>query len=122
MSVINPDTDKCLWTARILGTSPPTYQCLPCFIGSSLNPSADRQVTVANLIIKHYFSRGAYVPFYCNKCLKAVTKVKPLNECEICTDKCTKLLIKLAAQGVRTEHAEFIYDVHTDRLVNLNVS
>lgn len=121
MSIINPNTDKCLWTARILGTNPPIYQCLSCFIGASLDSSANRRVTVANLVIKHYFSRGTYIPLYCDKCFKAVTKVKPLNECEICTDKCTKLFTRLTAQGVRVENAEFTYDVHTDRLINLNV-
>lgn len=122
MSMLNPSTDKCLWTAKILRTNPNDYQCIPCFINEALRHNTEPQVTITNFLIKHCFARGPYESHHCNKCSRNITKEKPINECSICTEKCTELLAKMTSQGIRVSDAQFMYDVYNDEVVYFHVT
>lgn len=122
MSSINPSTDKCLWTARLLRDSSNDYQCIPCFINASLQSPLSHQITITNLLVKHCFVRGPYTPCICERCSKNITREKPVNECSLCNEKCTELLAKLTLQGIQAGNALFMYDVHGDDLIYLNVT
>lgn len=121
MPGINPSTDKCLWTARLLRNEPNDYQCIPCFINASLGNPINHQITITNLLIKHCFVRGPYTPCVCERCSRNITREKPINECSICNEKCTELLARIATQGIQVDKTQFMYDVHNDDLLYLRV-
>lgn len=101
MTENNPAIDKCIWTARFRRETLGSYQCIPCFINASLLTSTQPQVTVNDLFTTHCFVRGPYIPYTCTKCNKNITKEKPINQYQLCYEKCTELLAKMNAQGIR---------------------
>lgn len=122
MSQINPATDKCLWTARILKNDCNSYICISCFINETLRNRTEPQVTVTNFVINHSFVRGQYTPYQCDQCSTVITRESPINECSICTEKCTELLGKISSQGIRASHAHFLYDVYKDEIVYFHIT
>jgi len=105
------DTEKCLFSFRVVNRIDNTSCCLTCFCESGLI----NRVQNFEIFINHLISNGPYTPWVCSVCHWNNIQVRPAALCTVCMHALALLQIKLRRSRIDLSTTHFLYNHFTHK-------
>jgi len=105
------DTEKCLFSFRVVNRIDNTSCCLTCFCESGLI----NRVQNFEIFINHLISNGPYTPWVCSVCNWNNIQVRPAALCTVCMHALALLQIKLRHSRIDLSTTHFLYNHFTHK-------
>jgi len=112
------DTEKCLFSFRVINRVNNLSCCLTCFCDTDLIS----RVQSFEIFITHHIANGPYTPWDCVFCHRDNVQSRPIAFCRICTHAYTTQLIKLRNSGINLPNTQFLFNVFTNKFEYLGAA
>jgi len=105
------DTEKCLFSFRVLNRLNNLSCCLTCFCDTGLISC----VQSFEIFITHHIVNGPYSPWICVLCQQDIIQSRSVDLCALCRHAYIEQLVKLRFQGINLSNTHFLFDIFNNK-------
>jgi len=105
------NTEKYLFSFRVINRVNGASYCLTCFCDSGLI----NRVQTFEIFITHHISNGPYNPWVCVLCRGNSIQTRPAAFCTVCMNALSLQQIKLRHRGIDLSTTHFLYNNFTNK-------
>lgn len=100
------NTERCLFSFKVINRARRTACCLPCFCSIGLI----NKVQSFEIYITHHLTNGSYHPWPCIFCLKDTIQVRRMIDCPHCLNNRNKVLKHLTESKLDVQSTHYMFD------------
>jgi len=112
------DTEKCLFSFRVINRVNNLSCCLTCFCDTGLLS----RVQSFEIFITHHIANGPYTPWKCVFCDRDNIQSRPAAFCRQCMHAYTIQIIKSIGSGIDLPNTHFLFNVFTNKFEYLGTA
>lgn len=106
LDLSHQNTERCLFSFKVINRARRTACCLPCFFGTGLL----KKVQSFEIFITHHLTNGRYSPWPCTFCSKDTVQSRRAIECPHCLNSYTKVLEQLRERKLDIKRTYYLFD------------
>lgn len=106
LDLTRQNTERCLFSFKILNKLHHLACCLPCFCRTGLIG----RVRSFEIFVTHHLSNGPYGPWPCCFCQKDTIQSRRAIDCPHCLNNYTKVIKHLRQQNIKTDRVHYLFD------------